>query len=77
MTAGRTSSLRSVGTRTNALSGLDPRMEENMTRSRTLTAITGSLMLTVLGVTAGDVAAQTTKSLAGNWSGCSASAPNN
>jgi hypothetical protein len=42
-------------------------MEENMTRKRTLTAITGLLMLTVLWVTAGDVAAQATKSLAGTW----------
>jgi len=42
-------------------------MEENMTRKRTLSAITGSLMLTVLGITAGDVAAQATKSLAGTW----------
>jgi Lipocalin-like domain len=37
-----------------------------MTRARTLTAITGSLMVIVLAV-AGNVAAQGTKSLAGTW----------
>jgi len=42
-------------------------MEESMTSARTLTAITGSLMLTVLALAAGDVAAQATKSLAGTW----------